>query len=226
MRVSVVIPAFNEEEAIGGVLRGIPTGLIEEMIVVDNGSTDSTGARAQEAGAEVVREPVKGYGAACRAGLLATKETDVVVFLDGDRSDDPRDLVRLLLPIRDGAADFVLGSRLSGTLEGGAMGSHARLGNRVTARLLNRLYGLKITDIGSFRAIRRDLLLSLGMKQMTFGWPVEMLVKAAKKGARIIEVPVCYRKRIGSSKVSGTARGSLLAAFYMLWIPLRYTVKD
>jgi glycosyltransferase involved in cell wall biosynthesis len=226
MRVSVVIPAFNEEEAIGNVVSSIPPGVTNEVIVVDNGSTDLTATRAQEARAMVVKEPVRGYGAACRAGMMATGETDVVVFLDGDKSDDPKDLPHLLSPIENGAADFVLGSRLSGSREVGAMPSHARLGNWAIAGLMSRVYGIKITDIGSFRAIKRDLLLSLGMNQMTFGWPVEMLVKAAKRGARIMEVPVSYRKRIGKSKVSGTVRGSFLAAYYMLWIPLRYMIKD
>jgi glycosyltransferase involved in cell wall biosynthesis len=226
MRVSVIVPVLDEEEAVGGVIRSIPPDLVDEVIVADNGSTDSTAARAQEAGARVVGEPIRGYGAACRAGLMATTETDVVVFLDGDNSDDPRDLPHLLSPIEIGAADFVLGSRLSGSREAGSMPFHARLGNWFIARLMNRVYGLNITDIGSFRAIRRNLLLSLEMEQMTFGWPVEMLVKAAKRGARIREVPVGYRKRIGESKVSGTAKGSLLAAYYMLWIPLRYVIKD
>lgn len=226
MRISVVIPAFNEEEAIGQVVREIPGHLIHEVIVVDNGSTDSTSIRAQEAGARVVREPMKGYGAACQAGLNATGETDIVVFLDGDKSDDPKDLPRILSPIRNDAADFVLGSRISSPREIGAMPSHARLGNRVIAQLMRGVYGIEITDVGSFRAIRKNLLLSLGMKQMTFGWPVEMLVKAAKQGARIKEVTVSYRKRVGESKVSGTFRGSVLAAYYMLWIPLRYIIKD
>lgn len=226
MRVSVIVPALDEEEAVGAVVRSIPSDFMDEVIVVDNGSTDSTASRAQEAGAIVVGEPIRGYGAACRAGLMATTETDVVVFLDGDTSDDPRDLPRLLSPIENDEADFVLGSRLSGSQGAGAMPFHARLGNWFTAGLMNKVYGLNITDIGSFRAIRRDLLLSLEMEQMTFGWPVEMLVKAAKRGARIREVPVSYRKRIGESKVSGTVKGSLLAAYYMLWIPLRYVIKD
>lgn len=226
MRVSVIVPVLNEEDAIGGVVRGIPPDLVDEVIVVDNGSTDSTAARAREAGAIVVGEPIRGYGAACRAGLMATTETDVVVFLDGDNSDDPGDLPRLLSPIRTGAADFVLGSRLSGSLEAGSMPLHARLGNWFIARLLNGVYGLSITDIGSFRAIRRDLLLSLEMEQMTFGWPMEMVVKAAKRGARIREVPVDLRTRIGKSKVSGTLKGSFLAAYYMVWLPLRYVIKD
>ena len=226
MKISVVIPAFNEEEAIGGVVREIPRHLINEVIVVDNGSTDSTATRAQEAGAKVVREPIMGYGAACSAGLTATGETDIVVFLDGDKSDDPRDLPRILSPIENDAADFVLGSRISGSQETGAMPSHARVGNRVIAWLMRRIYGIEITDVGSFRAIRKNLLLSLEMKQMTFGWPVEMLVKAAKRGARIKEVTVSYRKRVGESKVSGTIKGSILAAYYMLWIHLRYIIKD
>ncbi len=226
MRVSVIVPVLNEEEAVGRVVRSIPLDMVEEVIVVDNGSTDSTAARAREAGAIVVGEPIRGYGAACRAGLMATTETDVVVFLDGDNSDDPGDLPRLLSPIGNGVADFVLGSRLSGFREAGSMHFHARLGNWFIAKLLNGVYGLSITDIGSFRAIRRDLLLSLEMEQMTFGWPVEMVVKAAKRGARIREVPVGYRTRIGESKVSGTVKGSLLAAYYMLWIPLRYVIKD
>jgi len=226
MKVSIIIPALNEEEAIGTVVKRIPSDLVDEIIVVDNGSSDSTGARARQAGAVVVREPVKGYGAACHTGLMATQKTDVVVFLDGDNSDDPRDLSRLLRPLEDSQADFVLGSRVSGPREPGAMSFHARLGNWFVARVMNRVYGLNITDIGSFRAIRRDLLLSLGMEQKTFGWPVEMLVKAAKRRARMIEVPIDYHKRIGTSKVSGTIKGSLLAGYYMLWIPLRYILKD
>lgn len=226
MKVSVVIPAFNEEEAIGGVIRGVPRGLVSEVIVVDNGSTDSTAAKAREAGAVVVQERSRGYGAACHAGLMATGSADTIVFLDGDRSDDPGDLPNLLTPIERGAADFVLGARVSESLQPGAMAPHARMGNWAVARLMNLVYGLTITDIASFRAINRDLLMSLGMKEMTYGWPVEMLVKAAKKGARIEEVPINYRKRIGKSKVSGTLKGSILAAYYMIWIPIRYMVKD
>ncbi len=226
MKVSVIIPAYNEEGAIAGVVKGISAHAPDEIIVVDNGSTDATWTKAQEAGARVVREQRRGYGAACYAGLLAAGETDVVVFLDGDHSDDPAELPRLLWPIQDDRADFVLGSRLSGSLEAGAMPFHGRLGNRIVARFMNTVYGTTITDIGSFRAIRKGLLLSLGMEQMSFGWPVEMLVKAAKRGARICEVPVSYRKRIGESKVSGTLRGSALAAYYMVRIPIRYAIRD
>ncbi len=226
MKVAVIIPAYNEEEAIGRVVKSIPKSIVNEIIVVDNGSTDSTGARAKSEGARVVIERRRGYGAACFRGLMTASETDIVVFLDGDSSDDPSDLPQLLFPIESDKADFVLGSRLSGTQEVGAMPFHARLGNWLIARFMNRAYNLNITDIGSFRAIRKNLLLSLGMEQMTFGWPVEMLVKAAKQGVRILEVPVSYRKRIGTSKVSGTIKGSALAAYYMLWLPLRYAIKD
>jgi hypothetical protein len=225
VKVCVIIPAYNEEGAIGGVVQAIPSHLADEAIVVDNGSTDDTAARARDAGARVVTEHRRGYGAACHAGLMAAGDADIVVFLDGDNSDDPAELFILLSPVVDGQADFVIGNRLSGSLEPGAMPLHARLGNWLIARFMSSVYDLRITDIGSFRAIRKDLLLSLGMEQMTFGWPVEMLVKAARREARILEVPVSYRKRIGVSKVSGTIKGSILAAYYMLWLPLRYALK-
>lgn len=226
MKVSVIIPAFNEEDAIGTVVQRVPTHLVNEILVVDNGSSDATAARAQQAGALVVRELRRGYGSACHAGMMAAGDADIVVFLDGDNSDDPAELPLLLSPIINGQADFVIGSRLSGSLEPGSMPFHARLGNWLIARFMRNVYKLRITDVGSFRAVRKDLLLSLGMEQMTFGWPVEMLVKAARQGAGIAEVPVSYRKRIGISKVSGTVKGTILTAYYMLWIPLRYAVKD
>ncbi|MDR3568826.1 MAG: glycosyltransferase family 2 protein [Syntrophobacteraceae bacterium] len=226
MRVSVVIPACNEQDAIAAVVKGLPPGLVQEVIVVDNGSTDATAQRAEKAGARVVKESRRGYGAACHKGLMAVQKADVVVFLDGDNSDDPAELPFLLAPIESGRADLVIGSRLSGAMEPEAMPSHARLGNRLVARFLCSAYKVKISDIGSFRAVRKSVLLSLGMEQMTFGWPVEMLVKAARRGAGIVEVPVSYRKRIGISKVSGTVRGTILTAYYMLWIPLRYAFRD
>lgn len=226
MKVTVVIPAYNEQDAIAAVVKGLPQNLVNEVIVVDNGSSDATGDRAAEAGARVVREARRGYGSACYAGLMAVENTDVVVFLDGDNSDDPAELPRLLAPIENGQADLVVGSRLSGSLESEAMPSHARLGNWLIAWFMRGAYRVQVTDIGSFRAVRKDVLLSLGMEQMTFGWPVEMLVKAARRGARIIEVPVSYRKRIGTSKVSGTIKGTVLTAYYMLWIPLRYSIWD
>jgi glycosyltransferase involved in cell wall biosynthesis len=226
MKVSVVIPAYNEQDAIATVVKGLPQNLVNEVIVVDNGSTDATALRAEEAGAHVVREARRGYGAACYAGLMAADEGNVIVFLDGDNSDDPAELPSLLAPIKSGQADLVIGSRLSGSFDPAAMPSHARLGNWLVARLMRGAYKVKITDIGSFRAVRRDVLLSLRMEQMTFGWPVEMLVKAARQGVRIVEVPVSYRKRIGISKVSGTVKGTILTAYYMLWIPLRYVIRD
>ena len=226
MKVCVIIPAYNEEAAIGKVVGLVPAHSVDEVIVVDNGSTDATAEIARRAGARVVSEPLRGYGAACHAGLMACGRVDVVAFLDGDASDNPAQLPLLLAPIAQGQADFVLGSRLAGALDPNAMPGHARLGNRFVAQLMRRFYRLCITDIGSFKAIRKELLLSLGMEQMSYGWPVEMLVKSAKRSARIIEVPISYRRRIGVSKVSGTLKGSVLAAYYMLWIPLVYLVKD
>lgn len=226
MRVSVVIPACNEQDAIAAVVKAVPASLVEEVIVVDNGSTDATAARAEKAGARVVKEFRRGYGAACHKGLMAVQKADVVVFLDGDNSDNPAELPLLLAPVESGQADLVIGARLSGAMEPAAMPPHARLGNRLVALFMRHAYNVKISDIGSFRAVRKDVLLSLGMEQMTFGWPVEMLVKAARRKARIVEVPVSYRKRIGTSKVSGTVRGTILTAYYMLWIPLRYAVRD
>ncbi len=226
MKVCVIIPAYNEEAAIAKVVGLVPAHAVDEVIVVDNGSTDATAAVARSAGARVVSEPLRGYGAACHAGLMASGRVDVVAYLDGDASDDPAQLPLLLAPIAQDRADFVLGSRLAGALDPDAMPGHARLGNRFVAQLMRRFYRLHITDIGSFKAIRKELLLSLGMEQMSYGWPVEMLVKSAKRGARIMEVPITYRRRIGVSKVSGTLKGSVLAACYMLWIPLLYWVKD
>ena len=222
MKISVVIPAFNEEQAIGEVVRAVPADRVHEVIVVDNGSTDDTAKQAILAGARVVQEPRPGYGSACLAGAKVATEADVLVFLDGDRSDDPRQLETVAAPVLDNRADLVIGSRIKGKLEKGAMPFHGRLGNRFIVSLLRLLYGAKITDVGSFRAIKSQTLFGLEMEQMTYGWPVEMVVKASRTGLRIQSVPINYRRRIGKSKVSGTIRGTILATYYMFFVPLKY----
>jgi glycosyltransferase involved in cell wall biosynthesis len=222
MKITVVIPAFNEEQAIGDVVSAVPADQVHEIIVVDNGSTDHTARNASSAGARVIRELRPGYGAACLAGARAAGEADVIVFLDGDRSDDPDQLAVIAGPVLENRADLVIGSRITGILEKGAMPLHGRLGNRVIVYLLQILYGAHISDIGSFRAIKARTLHDLNMEQMTYGWPVEMVVKAARKGLRIQSVPINYRKRIGASKVSGTFRGTILATYYMFFVPLKY----
>jgi glycosyltransferase involved in cell wall biosynthesis len=222
MNIAVVIPALNEGEAIGQVVRAVPSHRVRQVIVVDNGSSDDTARRAKAAGARVVKEKQRGYGAACLAGARAAADADVLVFLDGDRSDDPSQLDRVAGPVLAGEADLVIGSRIQGTLEKHAMPLHGRLGNRLVVFLLRLLYGTGITDIGSFRAIKTRTLLQLNMEQMTYGWPVEMVVKASRRGLRLRSVPIRYRRRIGRSKVSGTLKGTILAAWYMFLVPLKY----
>jgi len=222
VKLSVVIPAFNEEQAIGEVIGAVPKDRVHNIVVVDNGSTDETAKKAALAGARVVFEPRPGYGSACLAGAKAAADADVLVFLDGDRSDDPRQLNIVAGPVLDNRADLVIGSRIKGVLEKGAMPLHGRLGNRLIVSILRLLYGANITDIGSFRAIKSQTLFDLEMEQMTYGWPVEMVVKAARKGLRIQSVPINYRRRIGKSKVTGTIRGTVLATYYMFFVPLKY----
>jgi glycosyltransferase involved in cell wall biosynthesis len=193
--------------------------------VADNGSTDGTAKRAAAAGARVIHESRRGYGSVCLAGAKAARESEVVVFLDGDRSDDPGQLDAIAKPVIQDQADLVIGSRIGGELEKGAMPIHGRVGNRFIVFLLKLLYGVRITDIGSFRAIKTKTLFELKMEQMTYGWPVEMVVKAARKKLRIQSVPIKYRRRIGVSKVTGTFRGSIMAAYYMFLVPLRYLIR-
>jgi glycosyltransferase involved in cell wall biosynthesis len=220
-RIVVVIPALDEEQAIGDVVRAIPP-IVHEVIVVDNGSRDRTGERAAAAGARVIAEPRRGYGSACLAGVRAAGPTDVLVFLDGDGSDVPEDLGRVLRPIVQREADLVLGSRILGTREPGSLSAHQVWGNRVVLGLLRLLTGVRLTDLGPFRAIRSEALARLEMGHPTYGWPVEMVAKAVRRGLRIVEVPVGTRRRIGRSKVAGTLRGSVLAGYHLIATVLRY----
>jgi len=225
MNITVVIPALNEEKAIGQVVRAVPANGVKQVIVVDNDSSDDTVGQAIAAGARVVKEKRRGYGAACLAGARSADDADVLVFLDGDCSDDPSQLDIVAGPVLTDEADLVIGSRLRGTLEKQSMPLHGRLGNRLIVFLLSLLYGTDITDIGSFRAIKNRTLLQLNMEQMTYGWPVEMIVKTARRGLRLRSVPIRYRKRIGQSKVSGTVKGTILATWYMFLVPLKYLFK-
>jgi glycosyltransferase involved in cell wall biosynthesis len=225
MKIAVVIPAFNEAQAIGDVVRAVPAEGVDKIIVVDNASTDDTAKQAALAGARVIHEPRRGYGSACMAGATAAGGSDIIVFMDGDRSDDPRQLEAIAAPVLQDRADLVIGSRIGGTIEKGAMPLHGQLGNRLIVWLLHRLYGLRISDIGSFRAIRAEVLFDLKMEQMTYGWPVEMIVKAARKKLRVQSVPIVYRRRVGRSKVTGTVKGTLMATYYLFVVPLRYFLK-
>lgn len=224
--VAVIIPALNEAGNIRKLVQEVQAVESLEVIVVDNNSTDSTAEEARAAGAKVVIAPNRGYGFACAAGISAAQNADVLVFMDGDYSFAPADLPLLLTPILNGQADLVLGSRELGLMESGAMPPHQRFGNWLVSRLMNMLYGLSITDLGPYRAIRKKLLNDLDMQEMTYGWPTEMIVKSARCGARIVEVPVSYHnRRFGQSKVSGTVRGTILATWFILGVTFRYAWK-
>lgn len=226
MRVSVIIPTRNEALAIQRVLADLPsdrtTGLTTEVIVVDSNSTDGTAEIAGRMGARVIQEHRRGYGRACLTGLAAANSPDVVVFLDGDYSDRPAELPILLAPILDGRADITLGSRLHGQNSDGALPWHQAFGNRLAASLIRPLYGLDISDLGPFRAGRADVLRALALEEMTYGWAVEMILKSALAGYRVVEVPVSYHPRIGKSKISGTLKGTVGAGWFILSLIVRY----
>jgi glycosyltransferase involved in cell wall biosynthesis len=214
--VAVIIPAFNEAESIGAVVAELPRGIVDRVIVVDGGSTDATLLRAREAGAEAV-EVGRGYGRACLAGAQAAAGADILVFMDGDGADDPAGIAALVAPIESGTSDFVIASRARGEREPGSMAWHQLLAGRIAGALTGLLYGVHYTDMCAFRAIRRDTLLALGMREMTYGWNLEMQMRVAQRALRVREVPVSYRRRHGGqSKVAGSLSGSLKAATNIL----------
>lgn len=223
----MIIPAFNEENAIAKVIKDIPKDLVDEVVVVNNNSTDQTSLAAKKAGASVLFEEEMGYGRACLKGLeyLQDKmnEKDIVVFLDADYSDHPEEMDQLINPILKDEAEIVIGSRALGKREKGSMTIPQRFGNWLAALLIKMIYGLKVTDLGPFRAINYASLAAMNMQDQTYGWTVEMQVKAAKMKLAYLEVPVNYRKRIGFSKISGTVKGTLLAGYKILFTILKYS---
>ncbi len=226
MTILVIIPAFNEENSVGNVVRDIPAGLVDEVVVVNNNSNDQTAIEAARAGATVLNEPTPGYGRACLRGIAYAQsrqqKPDVVVFLDADYSDYPGEMKALVDPILLDEVDMVIGSRARGTRQRGSMTPQQVFGNWLATTLLYRLYGVRYTDLGPFRAIRFESLLALNMQDKTYGWTVEMQLKAAKQRLRITEVPVSYRKRIGFSKISGTVKGTVLAGYKIITTLFKY----
>ncbi|WKV10509.1 glycosyltransferase family 2 protein [Marivirga harenae] len=225
-RIVVIIPAFNEENAVGKVVKAIPKDWVEEIVVVNNNSTDRTRQAAEREGALVLDQPIKGYGNACLKGIEFVKakkeKVDIVVFLDADYSDYPEQLPDVVNPILDDGVDLVIGSRALGQREGGSMTFPQVFGNWLATRLIKLFYGYKFTDLGPFRAIRWERLMELEMKDKTFGWTVEMQVKAAKLKMKCTEVPMAYRNRIGKSKVSGTVYGTIMAGYKILYTIFKY----
>ncbi len=224
--VDVIIPAFNEEESIGLVLNDIPKGLVRQVVVANNNSTDRTAERAREAGAVVVNQPEQGYGAACLMAIDTSLNTspppDILVFLDADYSDHPEEMTLLLEPILSGQAELVIGSRALGDREKGSMMPQQVFGNRLATFLMKIIYGSTFTDLGPFRAITRRAYEEIGMVDRNFGWTVEMQVKALKKKIAHTEIPVTYRRRKGVSKVSGTVKGSILAGYKIIYTIFKY----
>src|SRR5438552_9110153 len=224
--VALVIPTLNEEEAIGGVIAAVPRAMVDDIIVVDSGSTDRTVERAQAAGARVVSLRERGYGRACRAGAEAARDCNIVVFLDGDGSDCPELIPDIVEPIVEGHYDFMIGSRTRGEREPGSMTAHQLLAGRIIGAAMRLLYGVRYTDMGPFRAIRRDVLMRLGMREETYGWNLEMQMRAARAGLRILEVPVAHRRRAGGeSKVSGSLSGTLRASARIVATLLRVAAE-
>jgi glycosyltransferase involved in cell wall biosynthesis len=222
VRVSVVIPTHNEAQSIGRVLTDLPVDIVTEVLVVDSNSSDGTPEIASKMGARVLLEPRRGYGRACLTGIANAQHPDIVVFLDGDYSDRPAELPMLLAPILEGRADITLGSRVMVERSQTGIPWHQAFGNRLAAKLIGMLYRVEITDLGPFRAARIDVLRALDLEQTTYGWAVEMILKGAKAGFRIAEVPVSYHPRIGTSKISGTVRGTIGAGWYILTLIARY----
>lgn len=224
--ICVIIPAYNEEKAVDKVVEAIPREIVDEIIVVNNASIDNTEAVARTAGATVLREPVPGYGRACLKGIdylrHRDRNCDIVVFLDADHSDDPAEMVDLIKPITSADVDLVIGSRSLGVRERGAMTPQQIFGNWLATFLLKLLYGVEFTDLGPFRAIKFKSLIKLEMQDKTFGWTVEMQLKAAKLKMKCVEVPVRYRKRIGVSKISGTVKGTIMAGYKIITTIFKY----
>ena len=226
-KIAVIIPALNEEKALPFVIGDIPKNIVDEIIVVDNGSADRTFSVAQENSATALREERRGYGYACLKGIeyAGGRTPDIVVFLDGDHSDYPEDLVSLIKPIIEEGYDMVLGSRVMGIREKGAMTPQSFYGNKFGTFLIKILFGFLYTDFGPFRAVKFDKLIDLNMQDKTYGWTVEMQLKAVRKGYKIKEVPVRYRVRIGKSKVSGTLKGTIMASYKILMTIFKYWVS-
>ncbi len=223
-RISVIIPAFNEEQSIGLVLDALPQDQIHEIIVVDNNSTDNTARSAIEKGARVVVEKRRGYGSACLKGISELDSPHIVVFVDGDFSDYPEEIVKLVAPIEAGEMDFVLGSRMMIPESRSALLPQSRYGNQLAVFLMRLFFHHSYTDLGPFRAIRYDSLKSMGMQDTNFGWTVEMQIKAVKKRLRILEVPVKYRERIGVSKITGTFSGTIKAGTKIIYTIFKYLI--
>jgi glycosyltransferase involved in cell wall biosynthesis len=226
MRISVVIPTRNEAESIGRVLSDIPRPPVTDVVVVDAESTDGTAACAEAHGARVVIEPRRGYGRACLTGIQLVWPSDIIVFLDGDYSDRPGELPLLIDPILNNRADIVIGSRLAGRRAPGALPWHSVAGNWTAAALIRLMYGVPITDLGPFRAARGDVVRSLGLRETSYGWAVELILRGALAGARIVEVPVSYHPRIGRSKITGTVSGSVGAAWYIFGRIIQYRLRQ